>query len=36
VLTYVRNVWGNAAQAVEPADVTKLRNQLQREASGGR
>jgi mono/diheme cytochrome c family protein len=35
VLTYARNVWGNAAHAVEPADVTKLRNQLQREASGG-
>jgi mono/diheme cytochrome c family protein len=36
VLTYVRNVWGNAAQVVEPADVAKLRNQLQHEAGGGR
>ena len=28
VLTYVRNTWGNAASAVQPEDVTKLREQL--------
>jgi len=36
VLTYVRNAWGNAAQPVQPADVTKLRDRLQRNAAGGR
>ena len=35
VLTYVRNAWGNAAQPVQPADVTKLRGRLQRNAAGG-
>jgi mono/diheme cytochrome c family protein len=35
VLTYVRNAWGNAAQPVQGADVTKLRDQLQRKAAGG-
>jgi mono/diheme cytochrome c family protein len=29
VLTYVRNTWGNAASAVQPEDVTKLRGRLQ-------
>ena len=29
VLTYVRNTWGNAAPAVQPEDVTKLRGRLQ-------
>jgi mono/diheme cytochrome c family protein len=28
VLTYVRNTWGNAASAVQPEDVTKLRGRL--------
>lgn len=28
VLTYVRNTWGNAASAVQPEDVTKLRERL--------
>jgi mono/diheme cytochrome c family protein len=28
VLTYVRNMWGNAASAVQPEDVTKLRGRL--------
>jgi len=28
VLTYVRNTWGNAASAVQPEDVTKLRKRL--------
>jgi mono/diheme cytochrome c family protein len=35
VLTYVRNAWGNAAQPVQPADVAKLRDRLQRNAAGG-
>jgi mono/diheme cytochrome c family protein len=35
VLTYVRNAWGNAAQPVQPADVAKLRDRLQRKAGGG-
>src|SRR4029453_9530048 len=35
VLTYVRNAWGNAAQPVQPADVAKLRDRLQRKAAGG-
>jgi mono/diheme cytochrome c family protein len=35
VLTYVRNVWGNAAQPVQAADVAKLRNRLPRNAAGG-
>jgi mono/diheme cytochrome c family protein len=30
VLTYVRNTWGNAASAVQPEDVTKLRARLQK------
>ena len=30
VLTYVRNAWGNAAQPVQPTDVAKLRDRLQR------
>src|SRR5262249_3014202 len=34
-LAYVRNAWGNAAQPVQPADVTKLRGRLQRNAAGG-
>ena len=29
VLTYVRNTWGNAASAVQPEDVAKLRGRLQ-------
>jgi mono/diheme cytochrome c family protein len=29
VLTYVRNAWGNAASAVQPEDVSKLRGRLQ-------
>jgi mono/diheme cytochrome c family protein len=29
VLTYVRNTWGNAASAVQPEDVSKLRRRLQ-------
>jgi mono/diheme cytochrome c family protein len=29
VLTYVRNTWGNAASAVQPEDVSKLRGRLQ-------
>ena len=29
VLTYVRNTWGNVASAVQPEDVTKLRERLQ-------
>jgi mono/diheme cytochrome c family protein len=28
VLTYARNTWGNAASAVQPEDVTKLRKRL--------
>jgi mono/diheme cytochrome c family protein len=28
VLTYARNTWGNAASAVQPEDVTKLRERL--------
>ncbi len=28
VLTYIRNTWGNAASAVQPADVTTLRGRL--------
>jgi len=35
VLTFVRNAWGNAAQPVQGADVTKLRERLQRNAAGG-
>jgi mono/diheme cytochrome c family protein len=30
VLTYVRNTWGNAASAVQPEDVTRLRGRLQK------
>src|SRR5215471_15778995 len=29
VLTYVRNTWGNAASAIQPEDVAKLRVRLQ-------
>ena len=29
VLTYVRNTWGNAASAVRPEDVSKLRGRVQ-------
>jgi mono/diheme cytochrome c family protein len=35
VLTYVRNAWGNAAQPVQSSDVAKLRQRLQRNATGG-
>jgi mono/diheme cytochrome c family protein len=35
VLTYVRNAWGNAAQPLQPADVAKLRDRLQRKPAGG-
>ena len=36
VLTYIRNAWGNAAPPVNPADVAKMRDRLQRDvASGG-
>jgi len=31
VLTFVRNSWGNAAPAVEPADVAALRESLQKQ-----
>ena len=30
VLTYVRNTWGNGADAVEPSDVAALRTRLQK------
>lgn len=35
VVTYIRNTWGNAAQPVQPGDVGKLRDRLQRQAASG-
>jgi mono/diheme cytochrome c family protein len=35
VVTYIRNAWGNAAQPVQPGDVGKLRDRLQRQAATG-
>src|SRR5262249_48183987 len=35
VLTYIRNAWGNAAQAVQTVDVAKLRDRLRRQTSSG-